>query len=248
MRYTEHDFTIDHIFDFIRILFSSVFIAPWRLLHNITLKLIFIDKDKLTKFAQVAVGLNLILIVLEIIGLARTVQFSFMYTKLPALILCFILLALVYYLIGIYDQPMISYGKKPPVFESKAPIIIPGVKDLEVADEEGDTEFLNLTKEKSNEETTFEDSVSNISLEEDGMDFSNILSGSIDLDKLRETSEEYSDLLKGAYDTDEFNMAAFSEMNKGELDMFDEMSMNENAQCAEMFAILDDIDFDTIAG
>lgn len=248
MRYTEHDFTIDHIFDFIRILFSSVFIAPWRLLHNITLKLIFIDKDKLKRFAQVAIGLNLILICTECIGLARAVDFSFMYTKLPALILCFILLAMVYYAIGIYDQPRISYGKKPPVFEVKAPIVIPGVDELEIEDEIATDQ--NLTKEKSNEEiTSFEEQSSELdSLEDDGMDFSNVLSGSINIEKLRETSEEYSAILKSAYDNDEFNMAAFTELNQDSLAMFDAMASDEGAQCDDMFAILDDIDFDTIAG
>lgn len=248
MRYADYDFTIDHIFDFIRIFFSIIFVAPWRYFHNMTIKLTFIDKDKLVRFAQVAVGINVLLIVCEVIGLLSSGSFSIMYTRIPALFLCFIMLAVVYYLIGIYDQPMIKYGKKPVKVERKKPIEVP--KDFGVVGANAllDDEDI-LEEEETTEKSESEESTPNIEEEEEDdftMEFGDKLSGFVDTEKLRETSEEYQGILQNAYLSDEFNIKEFTDLSSDFTDLAS-FADDEIAQGELLSEAMDNIDFGDIA-
>lgn len=248
MRYADYDFTIDHIFDFIRIFFSIIFVAPWRYFHNMTIKLTFIDKDKLVRFAQVAVGINVLLIVCEGIGLLSSGSFSIMYTRIPALFLSFIMLAVVYYLIGIYDQPMLKYGKRPAKVERKKPIEVP--KDFGVV---GANVLLDDEEVEEEEETTdkSESEVSTLNQEEEEddftMDFGDKLSGFVDTEKLRETSEEYKGLLENAYLSDEFNISEFTDLSSSDFTELASFADDELAQGDMLSEAMDGIDFGDIA-
>ena len=249
MRYADYDFTIDHIFDFIRIFFSIIFIAPWRYFHNMTIKLTFIDKDKLVRFAQIAVGLNVLLILCEGISLLSAGSFSIMYTRIPALFLCFIMLAVIYYLIGIYDQPMIKYGKKPVKVERKQPIEVP--KDFGVVGANALLDDEDILEDKQTTEES-ESEVSSPNLEEEDeddftMDFGDKLSGFVDTEKLRETSKEYTDILQNAYDMDEFNMKEFTSLSSSELNDFASFANDEVAQGDMLSEAMEGIDFGDIA-
>ncbi|GAA0101706.1 hypothetical protein UT300012_24210 [Paraclostridium bifermentans] len=250
MKYADYDFTIDHIFDFIRIFFSIIFIAPWRYFHNMTIKLTFIDKDKLIKFAQLSVGINVLLIVCEVIGLLSQGKFSIMYTRIPALFLCFILLAVVYYLIGVYDQPMIKYGKKPKKIIKKDPIAVPtdfgivGANAL-LDDEE---EIEETIEESQGEVATLNEEESPHEVEDDfTMDFGDKLSGFVDTEKLRETSQEYQDILESAYLTDEFNINEFTNLSSSDFGDFASFADDEDAQGDLLSDALDGIEFDDVA-
>lgn len=65
-RYTEDDFTFDSLFDIIRFICSSLFLAPVRLVNEITKKAPYMSKDCLGNVSITAMIINLILIIINI--------------------------------------------------------------------------------------------------------------------------------------------------------------------------------------
>lgn len=62
MRYTEEDFTVDHVFDLIRLVTSSIFLAPFRLIGTISSKVIYIGEDALQGVIKFAIGVDIVTI------------------------------------------------------------------------------------------------------------------------------------------------------------------------------------------
>ena len=138
MRYTEYEFTIDHIFDFIRIIFSSVILSPIRLVSEITKKAMYIEKSKITKCCQIAIIINLIILGVDVVNMIRgkEVYMTMGSTPLSSELISLFFVGLVYYASTIYDQPSLSYNKKPKDNKSKKRKVIKDDIDDILDDEE----------------------------------------------------------------------------------------------------------------
>lgn len=121
MRYTEYEFTIDHIFDFIRIIFSSVILSPIRLVSEITKKVMYIEKSKIVKCCKIALGINLVILGVDVVNMIRgkEVYMTIGSTPLSSELISLLFVGIIYYASTIYDQPSLSYNKKPKVNKSK---------------------------------------------------------------------------------------------------------------------------------
>lgn len=82
-RYTEDNFTFDSLFDVIRFIFSSVFLAPIRLVNEITKKIPYASKDCLGKVSITSILINLLLIVINIGLQLYHNKFSFLSGSVP---------------------------------------------------------------------------------------------------------------------------------------------------------------------
>lgn len=148
MRYTESDFTIDHVFDFIRLVFSSIFLAPFRFCNEYSKKLLFLDKECIRKHVLLALALVLFLAVTEGIGIIRANEFVILASNIPALLLAFIIIGALYYLVMIYDQPKVTYGVKPEKPKKEKQKRKPIKFDAEDLIEDNEEELERLAKEK----------------------------------------------------------------------------------------------------
>lgn len=107
MKYTEQEFKFDHIFDFIRYLFSSIFLAPFRFTNELTRKLPYLQQELLSDFNLWAIGINAFLIVTKIISCFRTKNFNPFAGTIPlvAYILSGGVLCLCYFYLQTWTQP-----------------------------------------------------------------------------------------------------------------------------------------------
>lgn len=107
MKYTEQEFKFDHIFDFIRYLFSSIFLAPFRFTNELTRKLPYLQQELLSDFNLWAIGINAFLIVTKIISCFRSRNFNPFAGTIPlvAYILSGGVLCLCYFYLQTWTQP-----------------------------------------------------------------------------------------------------------------------------------------------
>lgn len=217
MRYTEHDFTIDHIFDFIRIAFSSVFLAPFRLVNEYSKKVLFIDKEHIQKHLFVALGINILLIIFEIIGILKAREFIILTSNIPGLLFSFILIGGIYYLSQVIDQPKINYGTKPKkqkVKQSNKSVYFDAeelIEDKETEDEEVIMPNNPVLDVKPSEEKKID--LSNIKINlpkkenlEMDFGFEKYTSSFVNKDELPDTPKDILENMNDAYNNDEFGM------------------------------------------
>lgn len=107
MKYTEQEFKFDHIFDFIRYLFSSIFLAPFRFTNELTRKLPYLQQELLSDFNLWAIGINAFLIVTKVISCFRNKNFNPFAGTIPlvAYILSGGVLCLCYFYLQTWTQP-----------------------------------------------------------------------------------------------------------------------------------------------
>lgn len=107
MKYTEQEFKFDHIFDFVRYLFSSIFLAPFRFTNELTRKLPYLQQELLSEFNIWAIGINAFLIVTKIVSCVKNKNFNPFSGTIPlvAYILSGGVLCLVYFYLQTWVQP-----------------------------------------------------------------------------------------------------------------------------------------------
>lgn len=66
MRYTEYDYKTETPFDTIRLMSSSIFLAPFRLVNEISKKILYLPKDLVEKVEMTAMGINVGAMVIDI--------------------------------------------------------------------------------------------------------------------------------------------------------------------------------------
>lgn len=127
MRYTEQEFKFDHIFDVIRYVFSSLILAPFRLINELTRKIIYIPLKVIERCGLVALGINVLIIVWTVIDLIRKNNFSLISGRMPLLpcMLSCVFLCVFQYSLTFVKNPKFNYVSE----EEK------GLEDLE-SDEE----------------------------------------------------------------------------------------------------------------
>ena len=134
MRYTEYEFKLDHVFDFIRLIFSSIFLSPFRLINEITKKIIYLPKELVVKIVKIAFVVDIVVFAGCIVDMVLDGKFNFIHGKLPLLscIVALVLIGAVYYVVEIHQQPELVAGKKKKVViqEKEVP------KDLTLEDED----------------------------------------------------------------------------------------------------------------
>lgn len=153
MRYTEYEFTVDHIFDLIRIAFSSVFLAPLRLVSEITKKVMYIEKSKIVKCCGISLGIGLSLLVADLcMCLAhKTIYLYEGSTPVISEVIAIFLLGCIYYASTVYDQPSVSYNCKPK--QRKRPKVeVDTVLDEEDLIEDDIEEVTEIEREEHKEE------------------------------------------------------------------------------------------------
>lgn len=249
MRYTESDFTIDHIFDFIRLVFSSIFLAPFRFCNEYSKKLLFIDKERIKQHIVLALGLNVLLGVSEIIRIVRTRTFIVLQSNIPALLISMVLIGGLYYLVQIYDQPKVTYGKKPRPIKSnrKAKVKF----DAEDLIEDNEEAIEQLAKDKDNEDINGGLDISKLKMnspEKEKVDLSLDLSSfksEIDYDLMPKTSQETLEDIERAYKEDVwnveelFNTQELQEEEEGFMDVTEDLSLR-------LDSLIENVDVDAI--
>ena len=232
MRYTESDFTIDHIFDFIRLVFSSVFLAPFRFCNEYSKKLLFIDKEHIRHHVLLALGLNLVLGVFEIIRILRTRAFIVLASNVPALLISFIVIVGLYSLVMSYDQPKVSYGKKPrPIKSSRKKEVKFDAEDLISDNEEAIQEIA-----KEEEMVNVSDSTAGLNLaglkmnspEKEKVELSLDLSQyntELDYSLMPETPQDLIDEMEKAYEEDTWGIKALWDSLDDDVDAVEDMSI-----------------------
>ncbi len=108
MRYTEHEFKIDHVFDFIRVFFSSIFLAPYRLLNEYSRKILLLDK-KIIKYNMLcAIGFNLLFLAREVYKIFTCPYLQISDTYLVEMCISLVVIMVVFYLTSIFDKPVLT--------------------------------------------------------------------------------------------------------------------------------------------
>lgn len=108
MRYTEHEFKIDHVFDFIRVFFSSIFLAPYRLLNEYSRKILLLDK-KIIKYNMLcAIGFNLLFLAREVYKIFTCPYLQISDTYLVEMCISMVVIMVVFYLTSIFDKPVLT--------------------------------------------------------------------------------------------------------------------------------------------
>lgn len=162
MRYTEYEFTVDHIFDLIRIAFSSVFLAPLRIVSEVSKKVMYIEKSKITKCCKVSLALGVLLLLADLC-IAMAHKSIYLYegsTPVVAEIIAIFILGCLYYASTIYDQPSVVYNSKPRQQNRKRPKVqVDPILDEEDLIEDSLDDFINI------EEDTSEEPVNNNNIE-----------------------------------------------------------------------------------
>lgn len=129
MRYTEQEFKLDHIFDYIRYGFSSIILAPFRLINEITKKICYLPLPIIEKCCITAIGLDVLITVITIISLLRKHNFSLFVGKVPliACLLSLVILGLLYYGLSCVKMPTFKYvsdeDKKLEDVETKEEVV-----------------------------------------------------------------------------------------------------------------------------
>lgn len=117
MKYTEQEFKFDHIFDFIRYIFSSPFLAPFRFINELTRKLPYMGKPITWKICVWSFGFNILLIILNIIGQYMGGSFSLTKGSIPLIahIVSIIPLLMLTYLVARMRQPNLKPANKETI-------------------------------------------------------------------------------------------------------------------------------------
>lgn len=108
MRYTEHEFKIDHVFDFIRIFFSSIFLAPYRLLNEYSRKILLLDKRIIKYNMLCAIGFNLLFLAREVYKIFTCAYLQISDTYLVEMCISLVAIMVVFYLTSIFDKPILT--------------------------------------------------------------------------------------------------------------------------------------------
>lgn len=112
MRYTENEFKIDHIFDFIRIFFSSIFLAPYRLLNEYSKKILLLDKRIIKYNMLVAIGFNILFLAREIYKIFTNPLLQISDSYLIDICISLVIIMVVYYVTSIFDKPVLTENVK----------------------------------------------------------------------------------------------------------------------------------------
>lgn len=108
MRYTEHEFKIDHVFDFIRVFFSSIFLAPYRLLNEYSRKILLLDKKIIKHNMLCAIGFNLLFLAREVYKIFTCPYLQISDTYLVEMCISLVVIMVVFYLTSIFDKPILT--------------------------------------------------------------------------------------------------------------------------------------------
>lgn len=112
MRYTENEFKIDHIFDFIRIFFSSIFLAPYRLLNEYSKKILLLDKRIIKYNMLVAIGFNILFLARELYKIFTNPLLQISDSYLIDICISLVIIMVVYYVTSIFDKPVLTENVK----------------------------------------------------------------------------------------------------------------------------------------
>ena len=83
MKYTEQEFKLDHVFDFIRYIFSSPFLAPFRFTNELTRKLPYLSRSILWSICGWGLGFDVLLIVINLVNQYIGGEFSLIKGNIP---------------------------------------------------------------------------------------------------------------------------------------------------------------------
>lgn len=265
-RYTEDDFTFDSLFDVIRFICSSLFLAPVRLVNEITKKAPYMSKDCLGNVSITAMIINLILIVINVgLQLANN-RFSLVSGSLPLISLLgsLVLLVIFHYLLARLGFVKMRFKKpsenieldKPDVKEkedNETEEIDYGVNkivsrpEISLSDDnliaDNDTEDINNVKEDivntDNSKIDLDDEDEFETFGEENINFNDIFHDAdvqIKEDTKGKVKRKYEDDFKEAIESDIYNL--------GSLDKHERLDCSvdiEDVSEADLNGILDDL-------
>lgn len=174
MKYTEQEFKFDHIFDLIRYGFSSLFLAPFRFTNELSRKLPYIPQNVLIKISTWSIGIDVILIVIDLIFRFKDKNWSPISGAIPlvAYLLSLGILGGIYYFLMNWNQPkfkIVSDSQKDENRRKRKSIAEDGEAIAEpveaVTEEKSRTGDRKGTRKKYKESELNIDNIDNLDLE-----------------------------------------------------------------------------------
>ena len=261
MKYTEQEFKFDHVFDFIRYIFSSPFLAPFRFTNELTRKLPYLNRSILWAICIWALGFDIVLIVINLIDQYIGGEFSLIKGNVPliAYLVSIIPMLLLLYFVANMNQPKFKLVDK----EAKArKAVVPnehyfeedGIHNLneEVEDIESDNSSI---PEYNAEELNYNNldnlrpsGISQTIAKDIELDLSGLEEGLVNSDFTAECeipSTVVNNKIQDAINNDEFNIgkSSLNNINEENQPSLDELPL-------DMIPGLDDIklDLDSVIG
>lgn len=154
MRYTEkkYDFYFDNFFDIIRVVFLFLFLSPFRLINEISKKVIYLGKELIEKILIGSIVMCSFLIVVSLIIQLFRNKLSILKGPIPIIsgLICLLLLGVLYcYLIINTRSPLnnINASLSAPIQVEKSEESVEATIDLEIIEEEPHIEVKEESKE-----------------------------------------------------------------------------------------------------